>query len=88
MYGSASLNRPPVNLWKDSTSPGIHRVSQDTRKIDSAIEMSSFIYNERVALVLIPSLLVLVGYGGPLVAGVLLVCFSDTEQWRLLCMIY
>ena len=33
----------------------------------------SFRYNGRVASVLLPCLVVLVGYGGPLVAGVLIV---------------
>lgn len=44
----------------------------------------SFRYNGRMASVLLPSLVVLVGYGGPLVAGVLIVssfyfaiCLSD-----------
>ena len=79
MYESAYLNRPPVISRKESLSAGIHnRVSQDTRKIDT-VAVSSFSYNERVALVLIPSLVVLVGYGGPLVAGVLLVRLYDIE---------
>jgi len=79
MYGSAYLNRPPVISRKESLSAGIQNsVSQDTGKIDT-VAVSSFSYNERVALVLIPSLLVLVGYGGPLVAGVLLVRLYDIE---------
>lgn len=66
MYGSAYLNRPPVQLGQRSLS------SRDVHKGHES-GISSFLYNGRVAAVLISSLSVLVGYGGPLVAGVLLV---------------
>jgi len=72
MYGSAYLNRPPVVSRQALSSREMNRVSHDTTK--NGDTLSSFSYNGRVALALIPSLIVLVGYGGPLVAGVLLVC--------------
>ena len=80
MYGSAYLNRPPpgvpvqgaLSSHGTGMPPGGYNEIHDVKKVESKGGMS-FQYNGRVASVLLPSVLVLVGYGGPLVAGVLLV---------------
>lgn len=83
MYGSAAFLKPPA-LSSLSASSFPHSVgtgaSEGYRaRSKSRIASKSFKYNGRVAAVLLSSLLVLVGYGGPMVAGVLIVS-------SLLCM--
>lgn len=72
MYGSAAYLRPPSVSGK--SEPSLQRGSRESAS-RGKFTAKSFKYNGRVAAVLLTSLLVLVGYGGPAVAGVLIVRF-------------
>jgi hypothetical protein len=78
MYGSAAFLKPPAlsSLSASSFSHSVGTSASDGHRVRSknrGIASKSFKYNGRVAAVLLSSLLVLVGYGGPMVAGVLIV---------------
>lgn len=74
MRGSVYLNNPPQVVSRHTLSGEAYRGFPETKRMGDPVGTSSFLYNGRVASVLVASLIVLVGYGGPLVAGVLLVC--------------
>ncbi|WPT14438.1 hypothetical protein PSENEW3_00000568 [Picochlorum sp. SENEW3] len=69
MYGSAAYLRPPSVSGQSQSS--LQRGSREPA-LRGKFTPKSFKYNGRVAAVLLTSLLVLVGYGGPAVAGVLI----------------
>lgn len=73
MHSSVYLNNPPQVVSRQSLSGEAYRGFPDTKRKRDPVGTSLFLYNGRVASVLLASLIVLVGYGGPLVAGVLLV---------------
>ncbi len=70
MYGSAAYLRPPSVSGQSQSS--IQRGPGDPGS-RGKFTPKSFKYNGRVAAVLLTSLVVLMGYGGPTVAGVLIV---------------
>ena len=74
MRSSVYSNNPAQVVSRQTLSGEAYRGFPDTTRKRDTVGTSLFLYNGRVASVLLASLIVLVGYGGPLVAGVLLVC--------------
>lgn len=61
-------------MYASPLPPSIRRAGSSMEATNRGVTPKSFKYNGQVASVLLPSLVVLVGYGGPVVAGVLIVC--------------